>query len=184
MKTYIALLRGINVTGHNKIKMADLKELFIEEGFCNVSTYIQSGNVIFETHELSLKIMERQIIAAILSKFGYSIKVMVFTKNHLNTVFSSNPFIHRKNIDIAKLHVTLLGIEPDFKAGKLLEDSILTNEDEFKIINNVVYIYCPNGYGRTKLTNNLFENKLKTSATTRNWKTITKLIELSNQQIE
>ncbi len=181
MATYIVLLRGINVSGHNKIKMADLKLLLIELGFSNITTYIQSGNVILKSNQTESKNVEQRIIEAIKVKYGYGIKALVLTKSQLKSIFASNPFFKRKNIDIVKLHVTLLRNEPDLIGKNLLEKFKLTNGDEFELIDKNVYLYCPNGYGRTKLTNNLIEKKLNCSATTRNWKTITKLVELSDQ---
>ncbi len=181
MSTYIALLRGINVTGHNKIKMIHLKQLFVDLGFSGVVTYIQSGNVIFQSEQLVISNIEQIIIKAIKKHFGYSIKVLVVTKSQLSTIFNSNPFIERKNIDMTKLHVTLLSKQTYIVGIEQIEGLIATNDDEFIVIDKSVYLYCPNGYGRTKLNNNLFEKKLKADATTRNWKTITKLIELSNQ---
>lgn len=181
MTIYIALLRGINVSGHNKIKMVELKQLFIDLGFNEVTTYIQSGNVIFQSEELATNKIEQIIIEAIEKKFGYSIKVLVLTKNDLKTIFESNPFIQRENIDITKLHVTILKTKPETEGIESIENLIVTSDDEFKILNKSVFLYCPNGAGNTKLTINLFEKKLKTVATSRNWKTITKLVELSNQ---
>lgn len=181
MTTYIALLRGINVTGHNKIKMAKLKQLFLDEGFKNVTTYIQSGNVIFQSELSETAKIEQIIINAIKKLFGYSIKVLILTKSHLETIFTSNPFIHNSTFDISKLHVTILKDEPNNETILEIENLISSSEDEFKVIGKTVFIYCPNGYGKTKINNNLFEKKLKTSATSRNWRTITKLIELSSQ---
>lgn len=181
MGTYIALLRGINVTGHNKIKMTELKQLFIDSGFSEVVTYIQSGNVIFQSEQLDILKIEQIIIKAVEKQFGYSIKVLVVTKSQLAAIFNSNPFIERENIDTTKLYVTLLSNQPEIDGIEQIEGLTATNDDAFKVIDKSVYLYCPNGYGRTKLNNNLFEKKLKSSATTRNWKTITKLIELSNQ---
>lgn len=181
MGTYIALLRGINVTGHNKIKMTELKQLFIDSGFREVVTYIQSGNVIFQSEQSDISKIEQSIIKVIEKHFGYSIKVLVVTKSHLAAIFNSNPFIERENIDLTKLYVTLLSNQPEIDGIEQIEELLATNDDAFEVIDKSVYLYCPNGYGRTKLNNNLFEKKLNSSATTRNWKTITKLIELSNQ---
>jgi uncharacterized protein (DUF1697 family) len=184
MKTYVALLRGINVTGHNKIKMIELKSLFINLGFKNVTTYIQSGNVIFEANKSDTKKIEEQIISAVKNQFNYTINVLVITIDYLKTIFNSNPFLKRENIDITKLHVTLLKNEPNLESISQIRNLIKTNDDEFEILNKCVYLYCQNGYGKTKLNNNLFEKKLKSPATTRNWKTISKLVELSSLNIE
>ncbi len=118
---------------------------------------------------------------AIEKKFGYLIKVLVLTKHHLQGIFKDNPFPERKYTDITKLHATLLLLKPDIAGVEQIERLITTNHDAFVIIDKTVYVHCPNGYGRTKFNNNFFEKKLKTDATTRNWKTISKLIELSNQ---
>lgn len=180
MTTYIAFLRGINVSGHNKIKMIELKQLFIDIGFSEITTYIQSGNVVFKTTEKNTSKIAQSIINAIQQQFGYSIKVLILTKIALSQIYNSNPFIERNNeIDISKLCVTLLDNIPTPEGVNLLEGINTNTTDEFLVKDKTVYLNCPNGFGKTKLTNNLFERKLKVNATTRNWKTITKLIELS-----
>jgi uncharacterized protein (DUF1697 family) len=179
IKTYIALLRGINVSGHHKIKMTELKQLFIELGFVNVTTYIQSGNVVFQTNLEELDKIEQQILNGIHQTFGHKIQVLVLNKKSLETIFNSNLFLQKSGIDISKLHVTLLSNEPVYEGIKQINE-MTTNQDEFDIVDKCIYLYCPNGYGNTKLNNNLFEKKLKVSATTRNWNTISKLVELSN----
>lgn len=181
MTTYIALLRGINVSGHHKIKMAELKQLFLDLGYHNVSTYIQSGNVIFKSYIKEPILIEDTIISAIQKHFGHGIKVLVLTKDELTTIFNANPFLAKDpTMDISKMHVTILNKKPDLAVIQPIEILVTTSNDEFQLIENTIYLYCPNGYGKTKLNNNLFEKKLKTSATTRNWNTISKLVELSN----
>lgn len=182
MLTYIALLRGINVSGHNKIKMTELKKLFIDLGYHDVLTYIQSGNVIFKSNIKESILIEDTIISAISRHFGYAIKVMVLNKNELTTIFDSNPFLDKNpTMDISKLYVAILNESPDLTGIPSIEIVVASTDDEFQIIGNAIYLYCPNGYGNTKLNNNLFEKKLHVSATVRNWKTISKLVELSNQ---
>jgi len=184
MKTYIALLRGINVGGHNKIKMLELKQLFVDLSYFDIVTYIQSGNVIFSSKNLDTVEIEKSIIDAVEKQFTYSIKVLVLTKTQLNTIFNSNPFILKHNLDVSKLSITLLNNKPEL--GEVVQIQILihSSNDAFEINNKSVYLYLPDGSRNTKLTNNLFEKKLKSSATSRNWRTITKLVELSNQQFE
>lgn len=179
MSTYIAFLRGINVSGYNKIKMTELKQLFIELGYRNVTSYIQSGNMIFDSNINEQFVIEQEIKNGITQVFGYSVNVLVLSKEKLEDVFKSNPFIQKTNIDNSKLHVTLLNDEPFSEGIKQIKE-LSANQDTFEIIDKCIYIYCPNGYGNTKLTNNLFERKLKSSATTRNWNTISKLMELCN----
>lgn len=181
MTTYIALLRGINVSGKNSIKMADLKELLQLQGYTDVLTYIQSGNIIFKSNKIKVKELETQISTAINKKYGYHVNVLIITKEELQTIFNSNPFLKNEAHEIAKLHVTLLNTEPDLTQLQKIETLVKSSDDEFIIMGKCVFLHCPNGYGKTKLNNSLFERKLKSPATTRNWKTITKLIELSNE---
>jgi len=181
---YIALLRGINVAGHHKIKMAELKQLFVDLSYTNVITYIQSGNVIFQTKKLNSSKIENDIIKAIKAKFGYDLKVLVITKKELKTTFVSNPFLKKGTIDSTKLGITFLRNTPTLENIPQISALVSNSEDEFKIIEKTIYLHLPTGSAKTKLTNNLFERKLKTDATTRNWKTITKLVELSSQKIE
>ncbi len=160
--------------------MAELKQLFSTIGFYKVVTYIQSGNVIFQSEQVETPKIEQRIHKAIENQFGYNINVLVIAKSQLTTIFNSNPFLKRENIDRTKLCVTLLNKKPDITGIEHIKELIATNDDTFEIIDKSVYLYCPNGFGRTKLSNNLFEKKLKSPATTRNWRTITTLIELSN----
>lgn len=180
MHTYTALLRGINVSGHNKIKMADLLQLFLEKGFNNVQTYIQSGNVVFKSNLLENSKIEQIIQEGILSQFNLNVPVLVISKKQLITIFEENPFTKKEKIDITKLHVTLLNNFPELTAIQKTNELNIYGKDQFNVLKKRIYLYCPTGYGKTKLTNSFFEKKLNVSATTRNWKTITKLVELSN----
>ena len=183
MNTYIALLRGINVSGQNIIKMADLKILLSNAGLKNVVTYIQSGNIIFSSEEKNKDVLEQLIANCIKEKYDYQIKVLVLTKLYLKQIFDELPFHKNNNLDTKKLGVTFLNtstIEENIE--KILN---LKSDDEQLIFKDkVIYMYCANGFGRTKLTNKNIETKLKVSATSRNWNTITKLVQLSNQQFE
>jgi uncharacterized protein (DUF1697 family) len=178
MKTYISILRGINVSGQRLIKMKALQELYAGMGFANVRTYIQSGNVIFETKPTEPAKLAASISSAILKVFGFEVPVIVLDREALTAVSGSNNFILCANREIDKLHVTFLATEPE----PSLKQVILSSEylpDEFYIENKAVYLYCPNGYGNTKLNNNFFEKKLRVQATTRNWKTVLELVKLS-----
>jgi uncharacterized protein (DUF1697 family) len=176
MNTYICILRGINVSGKNIIKMADLKQLFEAMGFINVKTYIQSGNVIFESKEQSTYNLGTSINEKINSKFGYNVPVLVKKSDYLRKIVATLPF---SNIDTSKLYVTFL-------SGKCTNppmEQILEKKGHTELIHieeETVYIYCPDGYGKTKLSNNFLEKKLQISATTRNWKTVNKLLELAS----
>lgn len=180
MNIYIALLRGINVSGKNKIKMVALKQLFLDLGFFKVTTYIQSGNVLFSSEELQISKIEETIINELKIKFNYSVNVLVLKKLELESIFNSNPFINNTTLDLKKIGVTFLKEKPTKES--ITKVKALATKDELVIFNNkTIYLNCPKGFGRTKLTNNTIENKLKTIATTRNWNTITKLVILSKQ---
>jgi uncharacterized protein (DUF1697 family) len=181
MKTFISLLRGINVSGQNKIRMAELTRLYEELNFFNVFTYIQSGNVIFDCAEQDPAPLARLIEAEIERSFGTSVRVFLRDKNRFQQIEESNPFVNQRNEDPEKLHVTFLSESPP--------ESVLSNlsvpsgsADEFMVYDKEIYLFCPNGYGRTKISNSFFERKLSVSATTRNWKTVKALNEIANQR--
>jgi uncharacterized protein (DUF1697 family) len=175
MKTYVALLRGINLGSHNKVPMADLRALVDELGAEDVETYVQSGNVVFKSADGAAK-LTRAIEQRIQRDLGLSVTVIVLTRPQLTKVLGGNPFAESKT-QAAKLHVTFLAEKPARgKVGKL--DPERGKPDEFRLVGQQIYLYCPNGYGRTKLTNAYFEKQLGVAATTRNWKTVTKLGEL------
>jgi uncharacterized protein (DUF1697 family) len=169
--TYIAILRGINVSGSKKLPMAALRELLSNLNFTNVKTYIQSGNVVFSSDEKNQEKLGNQISKVIKKQYDYDVPVLVKTIAQWKTAMANNPFTDK---DISKQAITFLATIPE-------ETTIEVNskDDQFQIIDSEVYLYCPNGFGRSKLTNNLFERKLKTQATTRNWKTINKLLEMA-----
>lgn len=179
MKTYISILRGINVSGQKKILMTDLKALYESLGFEEVSTYIQSGNVIFKTDEkLSNQDIAKEIEKAILEKYNFEVPVIIRSAEEIRNVISANPFLAETDINVEKLHVTFLADAP----GKASLESIKNldySPDKFVIIGQEVFLHCPDNYGETKLSNKFFESKLKVSATTRNWKTINKLLEIA-----
>jgi len=179
---YIALLRGINVAGQNKIKMIDLKSMLESIGFKHVKTYIQSGNVIFDYETINTIELANEIENKINEIFGFLIKIIIFTKEELANIVNNNPYVKEPNIELDKLHATFMGDIPD--PNLVLSLAIKKEENEkFTIILREVYLYCPNGYGRTKLTNSMFEKKFKTFATTRNWRTINTLLEMAENDI-
>lgn len=181
MQTYIVILRGINVSGTKKIKMEDLRARLSAFGFENVKTYIQSGNVVFDYKKTEPLTLAKQLEQKIKDDYGYEVPVIVTTSAALKQVIDSNPFLNGRNEDPEKLHVTFLAEHPaDENMDKIDADSFLP--DEFQIKEKAIYLFCPNGYGRVKLTNNFFESKLKVTATTRNWKTVNKLLNMANEQ--
>ncbi|WP_163321847.1 DUF1697 domain-containing protein [Draconibacterium mangrovi] len=180
MKTYVAILRGINVSGKNKIKMDALKSLFSSLGFKQVQTYIQSGNVVFGYQETSSDNLEELINKQIRKDFGFDVPVLVLEEKELANIVKNNPFADDENREAQFLHVTFL----KRYLANVNEEKITAHVkagEEFSISAGAIYVYCPHGYGKTKLNNNFFESQLKVSSTTRNWKTTLKLLEMANE---
>jgi uncharacterized protein (DUF1697 family) len=171
----IALLRGINVSGRRAVHMTDLKKSFKEVGFENVSTYGQSGNVIFDCRHTEVAQLVRRIEEKLGDAFGFSTNVIIRTQQELKRAVEHNPLFHERNVASDKLHVTFLLDAPDPSEASNL-DIRQDDGEKFAIVGKEVYLYCPNGYARTKLNNAAFEKKLNTLATTRNWKTTNKLV--------
>ena len=174
---YLSLIRGINMVGHNSMKMAELRELYASLKFEEVTTYIQSGNVVFVSTMTDTDKISTLIKAEIQKVFDYDVWVLTMTKETFIKVFEQNPFVDENTENIKPFHVTLLSGTPDEDGLKLIQEKDF-GEDVFELGNDCVYLNCPNGYGRTKLTNNFFEKKLKVRGTTRNWRTMTKLFGL------
>ncbi len=178
MTTYISILRGINVRGQNMIKMEALKKMYVDLGFQKVQTYIQSGNVIFISPETNAREIELVISKQIALDFGYVVPVIVLSVGELKAIVEANPFVNTSLKDPSLLHVTFLANKPAPFDEAEINSKILDNE-AFVVTSNAVYLYCPAGYGITRLSNTFLEKKLKVSATTRNWKTTTELLKLA-----
>ena len=182
MRTYISILRGINVSGQKLIKMEALRKSYETHGFQNVSSYLQSGNIIFSCTETETRELEENISARIATDFGFDVPVIVLTIDILKRIIENNSFVRDNGKSDTFMHVTFLSSVPDvidqkFIAGKKHEG------EEIIFTDRVVYLYCPNGYGQTKLNNSFLESKLKVKATTRNWKTTNELLSIA-QQVE
>ncbi|MDW5287977.1 DUF1697 domain-containing protein [Formosa sp. PL04] len=174
MNTYIALLRGINVSGQKKVPMADLRELMANLGFENVKTYIQSGNVVFQSLEENQSVLESKISEAILNVFGFEVPVLVKSESEFQLIFDSCPF---SEVQKETSYFTLLRDIPN--QGLVESVSEESYKDEiFVISDSCVYFHSEHGYGKAKCNTNFFERKLKVSATTRNFKTMQKLLSL------
>lgn len=182
MKTYISILRGINVSGHKIIKMDALRNLYENMGFSNVTTYVQSGNVIFSGQDIGIRVLEKQIYQQIEKEFGFQVPVILLSIEMLKHIIDNNPFVEDNNKDKSFFHVTFLSSIPEKYDSNIIKDKKQDDED-IAFSNYAVYLYCPNGYGRTKLTNNFIESKLKVGATTRNWKTTQELLKIAEQII-
>jgi uncharacterized protein (DUF1697 family) len=176
MSVKVTFLRGVNMAGHCSMKMSDLLSIYKKLGFKDAVTYIQSGNVVFTSTENEKKIAT-EIEKAILKKFGYSVPVMVRTADEIQRINQLNPYIHESDFEAGKSSVIFLYNEPDSDQVAKVAD-INYPPDMFKIIGREIFIYCPDGFGRTKLYTNFFENKMKVTGTARNWKTITAISEI------
>jgi len=179
MAQYISLLRGINVGGNRKIKMADLKALYTSLNFTEVTTYIQSGNVIFNTNINDQAKIKMLIEKAIAQQFGFNVVVDIRTTAEFTQAFKALPFTDI-NIDEdgSKVLISFLSQQPkDENIAQLL--AVVKAPEQLIVVNDCAYIYYANGCGRSKLTNVVIEKKLAVNATARNIKTVAKLIALA-----
>ncbi len=178
MKNYIALLRGINVSGQKKIKMADLRESLEKNGFSQVRTYIQSGNIIFKSKVSSREQLQNKLQDVILKDFGFEVPTLIMTEEALELILNANPF--STETETKGLYFVLLKKPADEQlVGEF--NKITYDKEDFHITDSCVYLNCKAGYGKAKLNNNLIEQKLQVQATTRNLKTVQKLIEMAKE---
>jgi uncharacterized protein (DUF1697 family) len=179
MQTFISLLRGVNMAGHNKIKMTDLSSLYKKIGFKDAETFIQSGNVVFSNPEnLSEADLTAKIEEAISKKFKYNIPVIIRTTEELREIISLNPFVNEENFNPEKLAVIFLYEKPSEAQIEKVKN-VNFPPDKFMIAGKEIFIYCPNGFGKSKIYTGFFENKMKVSGTGRNWNTINALLKIA-----
>lgn len=171
MTTFIALLRGINVSGRKPIRMADLVKRFEALGFEEVRTYLQSGNVVFSSRRTDAKKLASEIKASIAEAFGHDVDVLVLSAKEIDRIAGANPFFPKLGTEERLFHATFL-----FKPVSKSDFEKLTlpaqGKEQAVLAGPVILLYCPHGYGRTKLNNGFFEKKLGVPATTRNWRTV------------
>ena len=179
MTKYLALLRGINVSGHNMIKMDALKKMLENMGFQNVETYIQSGNVFLESEEENAASIGFKIKQEIAKVFGYDVPVIMVSKSDLELCFKNNSFLKEKACDSKKLYVAFISKELTPSAINELKISNF-KPDQAAIDTTRIYIKYAIGAGKTNLDQKYIEKKLNVVATIRNWNTVTKLLELYN----
>ena len=182
MTKHLALLRGINVSGHNMIKMEALKTALEAVGFTDVVTYIQSGNVFVETEEESSFGVGFKIKQEIFKTFGHEVPVIVIGKNDLELCFKNNPFLKQKDVDTKKLYVAFISKELSSSAINELKISQF-KPDEAVIDGNIIFIKYDIGAGKTRLDQKYIEKKLNVTATIRNWNTVTKLLEMYEEEV-
>ncbi len=180
MPVIISMLRGVNVGGHNKIKMDALKALYESLKFEAVETHIQSGNVIFRTKEKNIAALTKRIQDGIEKKFGFRPDVILRTASELRDVIARNPFAKRRNIDPRSFLLIFLAGEPSAEARANLV-KINMAPDEVRIDGCEVYAYYPNGLARPKVPWAKIERVLKTSGTGRNWNSVNKLLEIAEK---
>lgn len=180
MPVYLALLRGINVSGKKIIKMEDLRKLMEALGYADVKTYIQSGNVVFSNPEGDKALIEKTVEEAIEKQYGFDVSVFVVDKDKLDKAVINNPFTEGREEEASgfkKLYVTFLSETPsDENMEKLHQSSI--GDDLIEVIGDVLYFKLESKASDSKLSNNLIESKLKLRATTRNWNTTLKLLNM------
>ena len=168
--TFVALLRGVNIGG-TQVAMAQLRRGLEGLGLHDVRTYLQSGNAVFEAPDDDPKGLAAAIRACIAADFGHDVDVLVLGCGEMARIASSNPFLPDAGIDERSLHATFLLRRP--AAPEFARLSLPAAEGERAVlVDGVVFLYLPHGYGRTRLSNTYFERALRTPATTRNWRTV------------
>jgi len=180
MPTYISLLRGINVGGHNKVPMDRLRVMCEALGFKQVRTYIQSGNLIFETAKSDPSALSAKIEKKILAEFGFPVSVITRTPDDLRQAIKENPFVEESAAEPGKVYTAFLAQVPKPEAMKKLQS--LASASEQVRCKKEIYLYYRDGMGRAKLTSNALEKTLAVTATARNWNTVTRLYEMAMEK--
>jgi uncharacterized protein (DUF1697 family) len=174
MPVYISMLRGINVGGHKRIKMDQLRNSLETLGLNNVKTYIQSGNVVFRAGKTSPSALSKKIEIKIASDFGFPVSVISRNSEEMETIVNSNPFLKAPGIDREKLHVAFLAHPPAASALKNLE-ALMLAPDQSRCLGTELYLYLPNGVSGSVLMKTPLDRILAVVTTTRNWKTVNTL---------
>ena len=177
MNSWIALLRGVNVTGRNMISMEVLRDICVTLKLRNPRTYIQSGNVVFRSPETDPAKLATRLESAIEKRCGFRPSVMVRTAAEMRDVVARNPFADRKDLDPAKLVVFFMAMQPNPEVSQKVT-AISVGSEEIRADGRELYIYFPDGQGRSKLPPTL-DRTLKLPATARNWNTVNKLLDLA-----
>jgi uncharacterized protein (DUF1697 family) len=178
-KRWVALLRGINVGGKNLVPMKELVAMFAAAGCSDVKSYIQSGNVVFSATAAAAAKLPAVVGKSIERRFGFAVPIVVRSADDLAAIAESNPFLAPDG-DFAILAVMFLADKPTARAIATL-DAGRSPPDEFVVRGREIFVRCPNGFARTKLTNAWFDSKLSTMSTARNWRTVLKLVEMTRE---
>ena len=175
--TYVALLRGINVGGHKKVSMDRLRELLGSLGHDGVATYLQSGNALFTSTATDVSELQSEIEERLATELGLDVKVLIRTCHELTAIMDANPFPAATR-EPSKLHVAFLSAAPHEDAVVRMKEARFGG-DELVLGDRVAYLWYRDGAGRSKLTNDVLERRLGVTATSRNWNTVSKLLELA-----
>jgi uncharacterized protein (DUF1697 family) len=178
MPVLISMLRAVNVCGHSKIKMDALRALYASLKFEDPQTYVQSGNVIFRTNERDLAFVAKRIQQSIEKKFACRPEVILRTTSELRDVVAKNPFAKRADVEPNKLLVTFLASDPGKESRENLRKQNFAPE-EVHVADRELYIYFPNGMGKSKLPWSRIDKILRTPGTGRNWNSVTKMLEIA-----
>lgn len=181
MPVLISMLRGVNVGPHNRIKMDALRALYQSLKFEDPRTYVQSGNVIFRTKEKPTLQLAKKIQAAIERECGCKPEVILRTTEELRKAIAANPFAERKDLEPAKVLVTFLSAEPDPGVQVTLDDLMKRYPEELHLKGRELYIYFPNGAGRSKLPWSSVDKLFKVTGTARNWNSVTNMLEIAKE---
>lgn len=180
-ETYIALLRGINVSGRNIIKMSDLRDMMNGLEIPESTTYIQSGNIIFNSSESDTEKLRRDIVSGISARFGFKIPVLVLSSEELTASLFQCPFPDDGESKPVGVYITFMSEIPRRNASQEINGSASSSE-QWMVKNNFFYLDCPSGYGKTKLTNEYIEKCFGVRSTTRNIRTVRKLSALAKEK--
>lgn len=174
MAIYIAMLRGINVGGHKKVKMDQLRRSFEALAFEQVHTYIQSGNVVFKAGKVSGATLSKRIEEKIIADFGFAVSVICRSADEMCGIIEGNPFLKQRGIDLEKLHVTFLSQAPATQSIKTVEE-LIAPPDQARFLGKEIYFYLPNGVSGSVLMKRPVDRLLGVITTTRNWRTVNTL---------
>lgn len=180
MPILISFLRGINVGGHAIIKMDALRSLYVSLKLSDPQTYVQSGNVIFRTEERNLNLISDRIQRAIQKTFGCCPEVILRSRTDLHGVIARNPFSGRSDIEPGKLLISFLAGKPPAGAQKVLAP-LAVGREELHLVGRELYVYFPNGAGKSKLPWSRLDKVLQSPATARNWNSVTKILEIADR---
>jgi len=177
MPVLISMLRGVNLGSHNRIKMDALRALYESLKLEDPRSYVQSGNVIFRTKEKNAASLAKKIQAGIAKKFGCCPDVILRTPEELRATIHANPFAKRKDIEPGRLLVTFLESEPAAEANRL--SGLKGYPEELHLKGRELYIYFPNGAGKSKLPWSKVEKLVGVTGTARNWNSVLALLEMA-----